>query len=281
MWYMTEVADWWDRSRTQSELMLDQFVERNPNQFGIIVATALHTSMVVGSGVVDVLRLGDGIAQGGWRGVGADTLRLLGVVGPAGKAMQLAASVKNVRLAKLIADVPGGRCSWVASTQALVATGQKIGGKLFARVEDLAGAVGVPWGAVGGVKNLSVVAQNLRSIGASVGAAKPVQSMSNVAWELPRDGSVGLIAVKLKKNGQIVAGHCMAVFFDSFGRLRILDRSGTYLSLADVAKRYRVDQFVLSEFLVVENVYAKFVGPKGGVTLVMQVLGVNVSEKKR
>jgi len=36
MWYFTVLADWWDKQREQSEHMLDRFVQRNPNQFGIV-----------------------------------------------------------------------------------------------------------------------------------------------------------------------------------------------------------------------------------------------------
>jgi hypothetical protein len=85
MWIFTDIANWWDQNHRQSQQVLDEFVEKNPNQFAIVLATAAHTSMVLGAGLVDVLRIGDGVAQGTVRGATDDGLRLLAFAGPAAK----------------------------------------------------------------------------------------------------------------------------------------------------------------------------------------------------
>ena len=41
---------------------------------------------ILGAGFVDVLRFGQGVAEGGVKGVGEDALRLLMLLGPLGRA---------------------------------------------------------------------------------------------------------------------------------------------------------------------------------------------------
>ena len=137
MWFFTDFADWWDSQKNKSEEILDDFVSRNPNQFGVIVATSVYTSMALGSGIVDILRLGDGLSKGTWGGAAQDGLRVMGIAVPAAKGYQVTKSVGNIKLANLVLDVGGPRCSWINSTKALVQTGHKTSnGKLFASVQD-------------------------------------------------------------------------------------------------------------------------------------------------
>lgn len=65
MWTVGDIADWWDEQHRQSKKELDQFVDNNPNLFGIVVATAAATAMEIGAGTVDTLRFGQGLAEGG------------------------------------------------------------------------------------------------------------------------------------------------------------------------------------------------------------------------
>ncbi len=279
MWVLTEVADWWDKKKSESEVFLDEFVSRNPNQFGIITATAIHTSMALGSGFVDLLRLGDGVQEGGLSGWGKDGLRLIGVAGPAGKGLQLLKSAKHSKIATLIVDIGGPRCSWVASTKALVQTGKKVNGKLFSSVDDLADAVGVPVRLTAGI-SLQAMASNLRRIGAVVGQVKTITSLKDAVKMLPRDGSVVMISVKGLRNGVQAGGHAVYAFYDKLGRLKIMDRSGVYNTLEDLARRYpQVDEFVPRAAATISNVYSKFVGPKGGAVLAIEVLAVVAEDK--
>ena len=279
MWYLTEVADWWDKQRNQSEKALENFVTKHPNQFGIITATAVHTSMTLGSGFVDLLRLGDGIAKGGIDGWARDGLRLLGIAGPAGKGFQMLKSAKNTKIASLIIDIGGPRCSWITSTKALIQTGKKVDGQLFASVDDLAQAVGIPLNQTAGI-SLQAMANNLRSIGANVSHVRQVSSLKEIIKMLPRDGSVVMVSVKGLRAGNQVGGHAVYVFYNTLGRLKIMDRSGIFNTFEDLARRYpQVDEFVPRAASTITNVYGKFVGPGGAAVLVMSVLGVSAEKK--
>ena len=276
MRYLTDVATWWDAQHKEAELSLDQFVERNPNQFAIILATGVHTSMVLGSGMVDVLRIGDGVAKGTLAGIAQDGLRLIGIVGPAGKALQLLKSRANIKIAKAILDPGGPICSWVNSTKALALTGFKSNGKMFLAVDDLAKAAGVPFQSLNGI-SLSAMTNHLKQIGAQIGQFKTVTGLQEVVRLLPRDGSVVLVSVKVMRGATDAGGHAIHVFYDVFGRLRFMDRTGVYDNLAVLAKKYNATEFVPRSAVQLKNVYGKFVGPHGMATLAMEALGVVAS----
>lgn len=71
----------------------------------------------------------------------------------------------------------------------------------------------------------------------------------------------------------------MYLFYDVFGRLRVMDRTGIYDSLDDVARRYGAERFDIRAAALLENVYAKFFGPKGSATLAVEALAVVAREK--
>jgi len=77
MWAASDIASWWDEQHRNSKRELDEFVDEHPNWFGVIVAGNIATAMDLGAGLVDVLRLGEGAAEGGLKGVAQDGLRLL------------------------------------------------------------------------------------------------------------------------------------------------------------------------------------------------------------
>jgi hypothetical protein len=107
----------------------------------------------------------------------------------AGPVSKLAAarSASAAKIAQVIVDPGGPMCSWVAATKALAQTRHRSGGRMFASVEDLARAVGVPWEKVGGI-SLQQMAQNLRAIGANIGQLRFINSMNEVTSILRRDG---------------------------------------------------------------------------------------------
>lgn len=279
---MTKVADWWDDNRARTETALDQFVVENPNQFGFIVATAIHTAMVVGSGTVDVLRLGDGVVKDGWRGAGTDGLRLLGVLGPVGKVAQIAKLARAINSTKaVIQDVGGGRCAWVAATRAMAATGQKVGGKIFIRVEDLVGATGIPWPTTAnGVANLGAFAHTLSTIGAKIGPIRALNSLQGLKSILRSDGSVVMVGIQFLRHGR-PEGHAIIAFYDYARRVRYLDRTGNvFNSIEELMVPYGgVTKINIVAGVVFENVYPKFL-VAGTATLALEVQAVTISEKK-
>ncbi|EHR71796.1 RHS repeat-associated core domain protein [Burkholderiales bacterium JOSHI_001] len=79
LWPPANAANTWDRSRAQSEQILNQLVQDHPNTGTVLFATLMHTSMELGSGMVDTLRVGTAVAERGLAGLGQDALRLLGL----------------------------------------------------------------------------------------------------------------------------------------------------------------------------------------------------------
>ena len=269
-----DLADWWESQRRETKEILDDFVREHPNWFGITVATATETAMDLGAGFVDVLRLGQGTAEGGW-GYGRDALRLLALAGPLGRAGGLLRNAGNARVARLIADPGGPRCAWVAATKALRQVGQKVGGKLFVAVDDLAQAAGVPLRNTAGI-SLEAMAAQLRTLGARVGPVRPVTSLAEVAKLTPRDGSVVMVSLNGMRSDVRVGGHSVYAFRDALGRLRLMDRTGVYSDLAELARRYsQVEAYVPRAAAVIDNVFGKFVdGTEKAAVLAMEALAV-------
>lgn len=276
MWLFTDLANKWDANRKQTEGILDDYVSRNPNQFAIIVATSVHTAMTLGSGIVDLLRLGDGVVKGTWRGAGEDSLRVIGVAAPAAKGLQVYKSFVNTKLAKLIVDIGGPRCSWINSAKALTQTGHKsTNGKLFASVQDLLDTMRVNMDNALGISLHNMVAK-LNSIGARTRSVIDVSSVNQVLKYLKSDGSVVLVSLKGMKDGQRTGGHAVYFFKDHLGRVRIMDRTGQYQTLTELVARYRqFDEFIPRAIAPIDNIYAKFIAPKGTAILAIEVIGVS------
>jgi hypothetical protein len=275
MWLFSKLADGWDIRKDRTKEILNNYVARNPNQFAIIVATSVDTSMTLGSGIIDLLRLGDGLAKGTLGGAAQDTLRVIGVAAPMAKGLQLFKSWRNTRLTRLIFDVGGPRCSWISSTKALVQTGhKKSNGKLFASVDDLLAELRLSIGNVGGI-SLSKMTSHLRQIGAKIGAIREVSSVGQVVNHLKSDGSVLLVSLKCMKNGKLISGHAVYFYKTFLGRTRIMDRTGEYTSLTELVAKYRAfDAFIPRAFVPLENIFAKYLAPKGTTALTIEVLGV-------
>jgi hypothetical protein len=174
MWYFTEVADWFEKNRAESDNILDRWVEDSNYNTGVMIAASTTKSLTTfGAGFVDLLRLGDGIKEGTLKGVGTDTLRFVAVF-PVGKAASTLKSAKGLSAAKFIVDTGGPNCFWVASAKALRQVGQKYKGRLLIGVEDLANALGMPSNALWVIPNLSTGMSYLRRLGAKTGAITKV-----------------------------------------------------------------------------------------------------------
>ena len=142
------IADWWDKQKSDSDKILSDWVQDNPQWWVIAVATATSTAMDLGAPMVDVLRFGEGMAEGGWKGLGQDTLRALALLGPLGKLGDVGGALSRfvkpllasgrLRLAVQVAGVDGP-CTFQAVNDALSITKRS---NLFIRVADMAAAVG-------------------------------------------------------------------------------------------------------------------------------------------
>lgn len=268
MWVLGGIADWIDEQGKLSDAVLDKWTEDSKySQSAMITAATTHSLMKFGASMADVLRLGDGARKGGW-GWGEDAMRFLAIF-PFGKAAQIAKSSLLLRQAKLIQDIaPGaGICSWVGTTKALVQTGHKIDGKLFASVDDLARAAGISVAKLAGI-SLEQMGQNLRAIGAKVGGLTSVRGLGDIvaAKLLKSDGSVVLISVRCVRAGRDAGGHLVYAYYDVLGRLRFMDRTigsaaqKSYASLEEIAMRYRLDAMIPRAALPLHNVFVKSIG---------------------
>jgi LysM repeat protein len=269
----SQLADWWDKQHKESKQFLDQFVDENPNLFGIVVATATATAMELGKGMVDVLRFGEGAAEGGVGGFAKDGLRLVGLLGPLGRGARMAQGLGNASVARLlIANPRGGVCAWVAATKALRQTGQKA----FLAVDDLAAAVGKRLPDLGGIF-LRDLAKHLRAIGVELTEMQAPKTFEQLKALVPRDGSCVMFSVKwANKLKNKTSAHALYAFIDEFGRFRIADRTGNVVSSLEELHRLvpgygGINTAVLQEsILILKNVVVKF--PGNIATLVIPVL---------
>src|SRR5947207_3370968 len=142
---LSEYADWWDSQKKQTEGILTNWVQENPQWWTVVLAATVQTSMDLGAGMVDVLRFGEGAAEGGFKGYGKDALRLLMLLGPLGRAGGVASRfltplVQGGRL-RLAVQVVGvdGPCTFQAVNNALsIAKGKNV----FVTIADMAGGLG-------------------------------------------------------------------------------------------------------------------------------------------
>ncbi len=142
---LSEYAEWWDKQKKSSEKILTEWVQENPQWWAVAIAGTVQTSMDLGAGLVDVLRLGEGVAEGGVKGYGKDALRLLMLLGPLGRAGGVANRFLtplirsgNLRLAVQVVGVDGP-CTFQAVNNAVALTKSR---SLFVTVADMAGALG-------------------------------------------------------------------------------------------------------------------------------------------
>lgn len=258
-----DIADWWDENRRETKGALEEFIVAHPNWFGIAVATAGNTAMDLAAGFVDVLRLGQGTAQGGW-GYAHDGLRLLAIIPPLARVGGLVRNFRNLRLAMLIEDSGRGHCASITAMRALRQTGQKIAGKYLVTLDELARATGTTVENLEGVPSARLLAK-LREFGARVGDTQTVSNMAEVEKLLSRDGRVVVMSLRGYKAGIEVAdelgranGHAVYAFRDFLGRVRVMDRTGIFRNLAEVAKAYGVDSCVPKNATVVYDLFGRY-----------------------
>ena len=234
MWVFTEVADWFDKTRQDNEKWIDSqlqpwvgttLYDDSPWYRNVGIWTAAGTlyalnkfTTTIASGFVDVLRLGDGVQEGGW-GYGKDALRLLMVVGPALRGVRWAAT-----LVTAVDETPlVGNCSWIAATRAARWTGVKP----LATLGDLAKAQGLAGiGETGGAWADELLPA-LRNLGARADLVtaelNTVEDVAKVVAKNPN--AVTMFSVEWEMNGKMV-GHTLFGVRRLFGGMAIIDRSG-------------------------------------------------------
>jgi hypothetical protein len=230
-----QLADWWDARRRETETILDDWMRdaaRTNSDFALVgaafVSTAVHTSMALGGGFVDVLRLGQGVSRGTVGGVAQDGLRLLSLVGPAGRALRLSSRVLT-RLVGAMTETAAtselGVCGWIAAVNALRRTGTRH----FATLEQLLERAGITLEtAAEGIRSLTRLLQPLRALGANPVVARGVTSLEALATFLRAQGGRGVAIIGVgwaNPSTRQSAGHVLVAFLRG-GRVHILDRTG-------------------------------------------------------
>ena len=225
MWLFTDLADWWDEKKQESSKYLHEFVDEHDSWWAIAIAGSVQTAMNLGGGFVDVLRLGDGVRQGTWRGVLQDGLRLLSLAGPIAKVGR---GISRV----LVPNPSGGVCAWVSATQALRQTGVRH----FATIEDIALAAGkAPGGAT-----MMELEQILTAAGADVRVLSTPATMAAVN-ELVRANPQGVVmfGISWVSSKGATLRHALYAFRNALGKVKIVDRTGRSVeALSELADLY-------------------------------------------
>ncbi len=129
----SDCADWWDQQLKNYKKELDQYVVEHPDAFGIAVATVKASAADFAHAYfVDLIRLGEGTAQGGVKGILHDVLRVMNFI-PEGKVLSSVKAVpksligRGIQVAANLLKwrrVEGGLCTPIAVAQALERSGQ-------------------------------------------------------------------------------------------------------------------------------------------------------------
>jgi hypothetical protein len=224
MFGLEKAANWWDGQRKDTEDILQEWVNDSDSSFAMhskaVTAALVSTSMALGAGLVDVLRLGEGVKEGGW-GYAQDGLRLLSFAGPVVRLGRLG-------LAKWTVDpMPNeGICAMVAIAKAMRQTGNRF----FLRAEEVIGKmVEIPG-------DLSLIVNKLKYFfGARTTLVPYIYSgperLGQILTNHPKSVVLFNISWKWKVRGfEEEVAHMMYAFKDSLGRVKIADRSGKIVS---------------------------------------------------
>lgn len=195
---LSKYADWWDEQKRISEKFLMEWVDENPQWWAVGVATAVQTAMDLGAGTVDVLRFGEGMAEGGVKGLGKDALRLLVLLGPLGRAGGFLSRVTHVNRLRFAVQVKGvtGPCTFQAVNNAASVLKGK---NLFLTVRDMAKATGKP------LKDLERTPKGAFKLGSWIDDLVPfLQKHMKVREVYEKLDLKGVIELARKENGVTV-----------------------------------------------------------------------------
>ncbi len=258
--FLGDYADDYEGQVRESEAILDAWVEKQGyTTTSMVVASTLIAFMRVSEGMVDTLRLGNGIKKGGLKGFAMDGLRLLNVTGVAGAGFQ--------RLSRILVVTQRGGylCSWISTVNGIRRSGQQF----FASVADLAAEAGVDLRVINQVLKgtplsaFRLMEQALGRLGIpyiALRTAKSVQVIPAILKSNPR--SVLVFAVRFVRRVKDAKGlevelrgaHQMIATFSKSAGLVIQDTTGAvYRSLAALQKAYPEAEMLRDFSFVIPN----------------------------
>lgn len=208
------------------------------NQVGIVATTTINvirTGQRTGSKILtgtaaDLLRLGtfdpdDTSAWGITKGIGANALRLISVVGPAGRALGFAGRYAGLVAASKLKTIPLSTepCTFVAANNvASLLTGKTK--QIFASMDDIIAHVRPAGGwmnrEVAKLQPVKAIFEKHGIFTKNVFNVNSVDDVLNVARK--SDGPITFGVKWTTPNGQAV-GHELTVIKDPLGRLKIMD----------------------------------------------------------
>ena len=242
---LSEYADWWDKQKKDSEKVLEEWVQDNPQWWAIGIATATSTAMELGAGMVDALRFGEGLAQGDVKGVAKDAMRLLVLVGPLAKLGGMLGRLAQTQMIRLAVTTKGvtGPCTFTAVNNALSIVG---GGNrsLFFTVREAAQALGKPLAGlakVGGKYKLAAWIDDLIPFltkqGVRLRNLGTAKSVTDVASAARTENGVVIFAIEWADMAGKLQRHSMIAVRTVSG-VRFADYGGKFISsLSELASR--------------------------------------------
>jgi hypothetical protein len=184
-----------------------------------------------GAGLVDVLRLGEGVKEGTPWGVAKDGLRVIMVVGGALRVVRVAAAELEI----------GGQmsCTFSSSAKAATISGNRL--PLSVAFNELAqtagGRAAVSSPAFTGTSSPLTLVNELRNMGATVTQA-PVTSLADVSAMAAKARGPVVFGVEWSQGG----GHTMVAYRNLLGQIRFADQMGRTVSevsqLGSIGKVY-------------------------------------------
>ncbi|WP_262333352.1 peptidoglycan-binding domain-containing protein [Bosea sp. BH3] len=264
---LSKYADWWDQQKAQTETILNEWVQDNPQWWAVAVATSVQTSMDLGAGFVDVLRFGEGMYEGGVKGYGKDALRMLAILGPLGRAGGVLSRVLNMQMIRLAVKVKGvsGPCTFQAVNNL---TAIIRGKSYFITVRDMAAAVGRPIG--------SLVRNEAGNLQLSSSVEKAIEFMISQGIKVSRMAqakTVKDVARLAETEDGVVIFAIRCVVKTPAGKLK--DIKHTVIAVRDAVGQVRFADYGAQYFTSLEALVARWGTLQGSMGLMQnQVVGV-------
>jgi hypothetical protein len=262
--FLGDVADDFDSQLRQAEHILDRYVEsRSYSTTSMVIASSTIAFMRFGQSFVDVLRIGNGVRRGGWKGIAGDSLRILTVAGVAGATIS--------RLSRVLAVTQQAgtyTCTWISTANALRRTGQRF----FVSLDELATSAGVDLAAVakaGGTtaQQCERLVEALRKMGLAVEKVTPTSSnIESIAELLKARGNSALAFAVEYGNEGARAGHQLFATFSRSAGLVIIDTTGKiYRGAQAFSQVYKNARLFQSHMFFIDNA-AIIAGAEGAAT---------------
>jgi len=231
---LSDYADWWYRQKRVVENIMSDWVYEHHNWAAATAAGTVIVAMDFAGGFVDALRLGQGVAKGGWRGYGEDALRVLVILGPLGRAGGMLSRFIHVRNLRLAVTTNGitGPCTFTAVNNAMTVVSGRAR-NLFITAKDAAKALGIPLAGVaktaGGYEIAAWIddlVPFLKSHGAKIKMLTNLTTIEDIAKAAKAENGVTIFAIRCKTvNGADIVHSVIAVRGAS-GQIRYADYGG-------------------------------------------------------